>query len=260
MNKCQQKEHNSEPFINWAPDIKSQKRKRQGEDEQETWPSKQNKGPLKIDWGNEQTRHQSLDGKPPHEIQTTSPYMLTEVSFSDMVGDGNLQDLPELTCSGVTSPPDVYELSPMNNMSSSQNSQQRELHDHQLEWLRNLPETMSDNFMSSLQDKDALFSLYLRSQSPSCSSAKSIGHDNNNNNESIHSHTVAPSVICLSMEEDPHLVGLIDQNPVTLENVPIKAKKPHITLRIQRPEPRPKPKVMLRLSQPKPAIPQKSVR
>lgn len=206
MNKCQQKEHDSESFINWAPDTKSQKRKRQNKDEQETRPSKQNKGPLKIDWGNEQTRRQTLDGKPPHKIRTTSPYTSTEVSFSDMVGDGNPQDLPELTCSGATSPPDVNELSPMNNMSSSENSQRRELHDHQLEWLRNLPGTTSDKFMPSLQDEDALFSLYLRSQSPSCSSTKTIGHDNNNN-QSIHSHTVAPSDICLSVEEDPHLAG-----------------------------------------------------
>lgn len=262
-NKCQQKEHDSEPCINWASDTKSQKRKRQGGDEQKTWPSKQNKGHLKIDWGNEQTRRQSLNGKSTHEIQTTSSYTLTEVSFSDMVCDGNPQDLPELSCSGATSPPDVDELSMTNNMSSSENSQQRELHDHQLEWLRKLPETTSDKFMAPLQDEDALFSLYLRSQPSSCSSAKSIGHDNNNNNnnnESIRSHTVALSDICLSVDEDPHLAGLIDQNPVTLENAPIEAKKPHITLRIRQPEPRPKPKVMLRLSQPKLTTPKKSVR
>ena len=71
--------------------------------------------------------------------------------------------------------------------------------------------------------------------------------------------TVAQSDVCLSVEEEPHLADLINQNSVTLENIPIKAKKPHITLQIRQPESRSKPKVMLRLSQPKPAIPQKSV-
>lgn len=203
-----QKEHDSEPPINWTPDTASQKRKRQSGDEQEIRPSKQNKGPLEIDKGNGQSPHQSLIRKAPHRIQTVSPYTLSQISCTDMTGDGNPQDLPELTHSGATSPPDVDELCSLNNMIPSENPQQGELHDHELEWLRDLPGTKSNIQKPPLQHKDNLFSLYLRSRSPTCSSAKSIGHDNNDG--SIHPRTVTSSDICLSAEDDHHLAGLAD--------------------------------------------------
>lgn len=51
-----------------------------------------------------------------------------------------------------------------------------------------------DSYESSLKDNDPLFSLYLRSQSPSCSSLadKDDRHSNVNHEGGIHLHTVAP--------------------------------------------------------------------
>ena len=102
-----------------------------------------------------------------------------------MASVGNPQDLPELTHSGATSPPDIDELCFMDNMSPSEGSQERELHDHPLRESRNWPGIASNEYKPPLQDEDALFSLYLRSRSPSCSLAKSVYHDNDD--ESIHS-------------------------------------------------------------------------
>ena len=131
----------------------------------------------------------------------------------------------------------------MNDMSPSENSQQKELYDHQLAWLKDLPGSTFDEYKSSLQDENVL---YLRSRSPSCSSAKSVGRDNDD--ESIHPQTVTPRDTCLSVKEDLHLASLIYQNAVKPKNAAVKAKKPHIKLRIRQPEPRLKPKILLRLS------------
>ena len=254
MNRLQQKEHDSGLLINWTPNTTSQKRKRAAVDEQERRPSKLQKDTVQIDRGNEQSPPQSLDRKAPHEIHTISPCLLPAVSFTNVASDSNPQDLPEMTNSGATSSPEVDELCFMNDMSPSEGFQERELHDHL--GMRDWPGTTSNDYKSSLQD-DALFSLYLRSRSPSRSSAKSVCHDNDDG--SIHSHTITSGDICLSMEGDHHLACSIDQNTVKPKDVPIKAKKPHITLRTRQPEPRPKQKVLLRLSQPKQAISQRFV-
>lgn len=131
----------------------------------------------------------------------------------------------------------------MDNMSPSEGSQERELHGHPPRGLRNWPGTASNGYKPPLQDEDALFSLYLRSRSPSCSSAKSVY--NENNDENIHLHTITSGDICPSGEKDPRLACSIDQNTVKPKSVPIKAKRPRIMLRIRQPESRPKPKVLL---------------
>ena len=257
MTKLQQKEHDSGLLVNWTPNTTSQKRKKQAGDEEEIRPSKLKKDTVEIHIGNEQSPRQSLNQEALHDIQTIPLYLLSEASFTDVASDGNPQDLSELTHSGATSPPDVDGLCFRDNMSPSEGSQERELHSHPLRGLRNWLGTASNEYEPPLQDEDALFSLYLRSRSPSCSSAKSVYH--NDNDENIHSHMITSGDICLSGEKDPHLACSIDQNTVKPKSVPIKAKGPHIMIRIRQPESRPKPKVLLRLSQPKRAIPQKFV-
>ncbi len=182
--------------------------------------------------------------------------MLSKVSFTDISTGDSPHDLPELTHSGPASPPDSDHPSLMVDFGPGQTIQHKDLRD-ELDWLEDSPETTSDEYKLPMPGEDALFSRYLRSPSPSCSSTKGFG---DNNNGSIHSHTVTPSNICLSAKEDPHLAGLIDQNTVKPNAVPVKAKTPRITLRIRQPDPRPKPKLLLRLSQPKQALPQKSIR
>lgn len=256
MNKCRQQGRNSEPFIDRTPDTASQKRKRLDSDEQELRPRKRNKSALRIDGSSEPSPRQSLDRKAPDGIQTVSPHMLSKVSLTDMPADENRQDLPELTHSGPTSPPDSDDLSLMDDCCPGETILHKELHD-ELEWLRDVPETVSDEYKPPLPREDALFSQYLRSRSP-CSSTKGIG--DNNNDGGIHSHTATLSDVCLSTEENPHPADSIDHNTVQPKSVPIKAKQARITLRLRQPKPKSKPRTLLRLSQPKPALAQKPVR
>lgn len=256
MNKCRPISRNSEPLINWTSDTASHKRKRWDRDEQKLRPSKRNKGPPKIDWSNEPSPRHSIDRVSSDGIQTASPHMLFKVSFTDTSTSDTSHVLPELTHSGSTSPPESDHLSLMNDFDPGQIIQHKDLR-NELEWPKDSPETTSDEYKLLMQCEDAFFSQYLRSRSPSCSSTKSF---DDNNDESIHSHMMTPSNICLSEEENPHLTDSIDQNTVKTKDVPVKAKKPRITLRIRQPDPRPKPKVLLRLSQPKQALPENSVR
>ncbi len=177
-----------------------------------------------------------------------SSYMSSESSFTDTAADDSPQDLPELTHSEPTSPPDADESYMTTDISPSENF---------LEPLKDLPETKIDGCELPSLAHDALFSLYLRTRSPSCSFAKGIW-DNNNNDGSLASQTVTPSDICLSTVEDIHLAESIDHNTIKPENVSVKTKKPRITLRIRQPEPRPKSRKLLRLSQPKQALAQNS--
>lgn len=253
VKKYQQQERISEPLINWTPDTASQKRKRQDGSEQKLQSRKRNKGVLKTNYSNEQYPHQSLDPKAPDAILTASSRMSSEISFTDTAADDNPQDLLELTHSEPTSPPDADESYMTTDISPSENF---------LERLNDLPETKTDECELPSLAHDALFSLYLRSRSPSCSLAKGICDNNNNNNNnndgSLASQTVTLSDICLSTVEDIHLAESIDYDTIKPENVPVKTKKPRITLRIRQPEPRPEPKKLLRLSQPKQALAQKS--
>ena len=187
--------------------------------------------------------------------------MSSGISFTDTAADDNPQDLPELTHSEPTSPPDADESYVMGDIIPTQNFQRKGIH-NKLEWSRDLPETRSNGFELHSPAEDALFSLYLRSRSSSCSSAKDVDDDDNNNNNnndgSLSSQTVTPGDICLSTAEDIYLADSIDHDIVKSKNIPIKIKKPRITLRIYQPEPRPKSKKLLRLSQPKQTLAQKS--
>ena len=93
--------------------------------------------------------------------------------------------------------------------------------------------------------EDALFPLYLRCRSSSCSSAKGIhddNKDNNSSNGSLSLQTVTPGDACLSTAEDIYRADSIGHDTVKPNNVPVKTKKPRITLRIPQPDPRIKPK------------------
>ena len=172
-----------------------------------------------------------------------------------MAADENPQDLPEMAYSEPTSPPDADASYVIDDASPSENFQQKEMHD-ELERLRDLSGTQTNKYELPLPAEDPLFSLYLRSRSPSYSPAKGICDQNDDG--SLPSQTVIPGDICLSTEEDIHLANSIDHDTPKPENVPIKTKKPRITLRIRQPEPRPKSKKLLRLSQPKQALAQES--
>ena len=257
MKKCQPIGCNSKPLINWTPDKASHKRKRQATDGLDPRPLKRTKGPLQIKWGNKWPLNQSLNRKSPDQAQA----MLSPGSFKASItqaASNDLQDLPQLTYSESMSPPDTDELQPMDDLSLNQGVLQKELHSEP-KWLRDLPETHTPGQKFPLPGEDALFSQYLRSQSPSYFSAQDIG-DNYNSNEGIHSPTITPTDICLGAEEDSNPAALIDQNTATPENIPVKTNKLRITLRIRQPKPEPKPKVLLRLSQPKKAPAQRSVR
>ena len=91
--------------------------------------------------------------------------MSSESSFTDTAADNSPQDLPELTHSEPTSPLDTDESYMTTDISPSENF---------LEPLKDLPETKIDECELLSLAHDALFSLYLRTRSPSCSFAKRI--------------------------------------------------------------------------------------
>jgi hypothetical protein len=153
------------------------------------------------------------------------PHSLSEVSITVVDSDGDLQGLPELIQSGALSPPGVDELCFMNDMSPNEAFQAN----------------ASDKYKTPLKNEG--------SRSPSCWSTKNVRPDIDNGG--MHSHTATSGDVCLSVEEDPHLPCLVDQNAVIPRNISLEAKMPHIILRIGQPEPKPKPKILLRLSQPK---------
>ncbi|KAK3166745.1 hypothetical protein OEA41_009870 [Lepraria neglecta] len=258
MRKSWQSERHSEPLVHWIVDTTCQKRRREHGDEQDLGPSKRSNDPLRTNRSTELSSRQSLDRKSPNRIQATPSSGSSQASFTHVATDEDAQDLPDLTYSESMSPPDTDGLHSMDDLCLSQNVLQKELH-NELGSLRDLSETKPDEHGSPLPGKDALFSQYLRSRSPSCFSAQGIG-GHHNINGGTHSQTVTPSDICLYTEEGPYPAALIDQNAAKPKNIPVMTNKPRIILRIRQPKPGPKPKVRLRLSQPKQTPGQRSVR
>lgn len=80
----------------------------------------------------------------------------------------------------------------------------------ELEWFKDLQETKSYVYELPPPAHNSLFSLYLRSQSPSRSSAKGICDNDRDGDGSLPSQTVTPGDICLSTAEDIHLADSID--------------------------------------------------
>lgn len=256
MNKCRPTGRNSEPLFDYTfAATASHKRKRQDRDGQDLQPPKRNKGPLQIQWSNAQSPDQSLDRKSPDSAQAPVSF---EASITQAATDEDPQDLPELTYSNFISPPDTDELHSMDDLCLSENVLQKELH-RELEWLKDLSKSDSDEPESPLPSENVLLSQYLRSRSPSYFSAQGID-GNHDSDRGIYSETVTSGDICLCAEEEPHLADLVDPNTAKPKNIPVKTNKPRITLRIRQPKPGPTPKVFLRLSQPKQAPTKRSVR
>ena len=113
-----------------------------------------------------QSPDQSLDRNPPDQAQTIPSPGSSEASITQAPTGDDPQDLPGLVYSESMSPPDTDELHLMDDLCLSQNDLQQELHS-ELEWLRDLPQTNTNTNKSPLPGEDALFSQYLRSQSPS---------------------------------------------------------------------------------------------
>ena len=109
----------------------------------------------------------------------------------------------------------------------------------------------SGQFDPSSPTKDSsLFSLYLRSRSPSCLSTNGPG---DNNDGRIHSQSVSSSDTRLSIVGASCQADLPDHNAVSPKAAP-KSKKPRITLRVRPLESKSKPKISLRLRQPKSGV------
>ena len=184
-----------------------------------------------------------MDRKTPDRAQATPSPGSSEASFTQAAAADDAQDLQELTHSGPTSPPDTDELFLTDEFRRDNilpNKPPYGLGRTTTPSETDKPELLPPN-------EDALFSLYLRSPSPSCSYAEDIGDGNEDNNGGIHSQTVTPGDICLSTEEDPYLPDSIDHQTLNPQNVPVKTKKPRVTLRVGPP----KPRILLRLG-PKP--------
>lgn len=205
IKECQQQRCKAEPFITWTPDPTSRKRKRQDSETQKT------------DVSNEQCQRQPPDEEISNEMQTISPHMLSELSLAD----DTPQDLPELTYSEPTSPPNIDEL--------------------YLDELKDLPATEPDKCEILSPNDDALFSQFLRFPSPPGFSAKGPGDNNHGSTK-----TVSPPETCL-IKNNSYSADHMDHNAVRPDDGSVKVK-PRITLRIKpQSESKPKPKITLRL-------------
>jgi len=249
-SKCWQQRRSSTDFINRTSYIASQKRKSLGSNGQDRGSSKRNKDFSKIDWSNNLSFYYSLDEEASHKTQTMPSHMMSKVPFIDLSAGGSPQDLPKLTYSGPSSPPDSDDFYLIEDFDPCKTIYQMEVSDKA---------ERSIDFgekKDPVADEDALFSQYLRSRSPSCSSVK--GNNDDTRDGSIHfSPTGNTSNICLFASEA--LPDSTDHNSIESRSAPPKVRKPRITLRLRQPVPRPKPKVSLRLSQPKRAPAPRSV-
>lgn len=250
MRKCWQQGRSSGPSINWTSTTASQKRKSPVDNGETSRLSKRSKGLPKVDWSDDPSTCHSLEEETYKTPEAMPPHMMSEVSFIDISAADSLQDLPDLTHSGPSSTPDSDNFYLIDDSAPGETIHRKEVSDEAERSIH------SGEYQDLVATEDALFSQYLCSRSPSYFPTEEFG---DNSDGSAHSTTVNLSRICLFAEEDPHRVGLIDQNTIESTDVPVKAKKPRIKLRLRQPEPRPKPKVLLRLSQPKQALPPKSV-
>lgn len=245
-------------FITWTPDIATRKRKTGSDAELILRPSKKNKGPTVFDSSDKPSARHPLDGKAPDGLHTIAPHTLSKATATDTSAGDDQEDLPGLTHSGTTSPPNSDPLSLADDGSPDETIRQTEVYG-ELAWARDLLETTSNEDKLSVPDDDALFSQFIYSRSPSCAPEQGTS-DDNNNDESTSSHSMDPRDVCVYAEDDHHLAKSFDHHTVNSETIPIKAKKPRITLHLRGPNPKPRPKVLLRLSEPKQDLPQKPSR
>ena len=96
------------------------------------------------------------------------------------------------------------------------------LHPHTLEEL--------ESNMAQTLDADALCSQFLRSPSPPDPHKEGEGSPVDDQVR-LPPQLITPRDICLFVERDPHLAGLVDEDASTLENSHITTKKPRITLK-----------------------------
>lgn len=117
-----------------------------------------------------------------------------------------------------------------------------------------------DSYEPILMDNDALFSQYLRSRSPSCSSLtdKDDRHSNVNHEGGIHLHTVAPRETELPVEMNPLLARSVIDQAIHSNECPFEVPKRGVRLRLR--QPKPQPKITLRLSRPKKSVARISAR
>ncbi|KAK3175952.1 hypothetical protein OEA41_007274 [Lepraria neglecta] len=138
------------------------KRQRQDSDEQELRPSKQRQVPPTIDLTVGSTLWHSHNRTSPNCVPTVTPHMLSKVSFTDLSADDDRENVPPLTHSGTTSPPESDPSSLTDNLVFGHSVQHQCLRD-ELEWLGGSPEKPMDTCKLLTQDNDtALFSQYLR--------------------------------------------------------------------------------------------------
>lgn len=229
-----------DPLI-WTTGSASRKRKRQEKCKQESQLPKRNKEPLRINYEHEQGFDQSFNEKTSDGIQTPSVSVSSEVPLIDMNSDDDQYNLPSLVSNETDSVPDDIVLPSVDCLLSNEKIQteepQKEL----------LAESEHDKRGSLSSQEDALFSLYLRSRSPSHCFATEAGNDYG----SLHRQTVNPKDVCPFIEEDSPGKSSVDFDTARPNNIPTKAKKPRIILRVSKPEERPTHRTSLRLRQPK---------
>lgn len=264
VKNCQRPKRNPTPFLNWIPEIASQKRKRQDGDGEGLRPPKRNQDSFKTNRSTEPSQCQPSDRKGIDVMDNTILPSSPEISSIDIAANETLQNLSGSPHSEPKSPPKVEDLYSIDDMNPRDTFPQKDLYD-KLERFVDLQGT--EPIGPELPDVDTLFSLHSPPQSPSYSGAEPIGDDDDdngnhtmiNNNASLHSRTVVPADTCL-FPEDLCLSDSIDHQTIESKTVSISAKKPRITLRMPQSEPRRKPKIVLRLSQPKQAQAQKPIR
>ena len=154
------------------------------------------------------------------KIQTVSPHMLSKFPILDDA----FSDLPELTHSGPATPPDIEQ--PCTDE------------------FKDTSEIDTNKGRISLADDDALFSLYLRSRSPSCLSGKGEME------ETAALETLSSNKVGVPKVAEFDCIRSIEQDVIEPPKTLPKVKKPRIILQVRPPETKAKPKIILRLKQP----------
>lgn len=226
----------------WASGAMSQqgKRKRQGGDEHELWPSDKRLKLINLDEKDRKPPIHLVDPKATEAIQISLSPKVSEVAFMDLTTDNDL--LPDLTHE-ISLSPDSEDTHSLDGFSQHENTLPTCL----------LPGPNLDQDKVQMLDDDALFSAFLRSPSPSLSHTD-VEYGQDDLQTSVPPQTIVPADVCLSTERDPHLADLAAEDVLDFKHRSVQTKKkPCVTLHVHPTKAASKPKVSLRLNPPKKA-------
>jgi len=239
LNKRHQNE-SSEPFVQQLPNVLGTKRKGSIESTDEERATKQSKSDMRH------TLRQTSTSESTESGATASTSQRPDIPVIDLVAVEDTYSPLTSSASGLTLLSDGDGFQPIDDIL---HIQQHMLPDR-LEPEDSLPVVDDDDSQTSLLDDDALFSLFLRSRSPSSSGSENIDQSNHTISRALESISSDIPSIHASAVTSTDLLDTTENGTIESGPIPV-TRKPRVTLRLRPPKEITKPKTKLRLTQPR---------